>query len=202
MSLQNPNTPVDDLAASVKALRLDRGLTLKQLGLAGGISPATISRIEHGQISPTFDILLRLSKGLGIGLDALANYARAKRVSGWRALTRAGEGAVIETPHYRLELLCAGAPLKPFLTFHATILARKLGEFSALQSHAGQEQIVMLEGAITLYTADFEPIILAAGDAFAFDSSMGHALISTSEAPAKLLWICDLGAGQERSLEP
>ena len=47
----------------------------------------------------------------------------------------------------------------------------------------------MLEGTVELYTEFYEPIELETGDSVYYDSGMGHAVISVSEADALILWV-------------
>jgi len=59
------------LAASLAALRSERGLSLDELALRTGISRATLSRIEHGTTSPTAQMLGRLCAAHGLPLSRL-----------------------------------------------------------------------------------------------------------------------------------
>lgn len=184
--------PAPSLGASLKALRLDRALTLTALATESGVSAATLSRIESGQLSPTFEVIAKICRGLCTGLEELLSYGTRKRLAGWRSLTRAGDGRVIETPHYRLELLCDDVIRKPYLVFRAEIRARSLDEFETLQAHPGQEQLVVQSGRVRVFTEHYAPADLGPGDSFAFDSAMGHALVSLEAEPATVLWVCDL----------
>ena len=48
-----------------------RGYSLRQLGERAGVSPATLSRIEAGKLSPTVGVLVKLAKALDIHVTAL-----------------------------------------------------------------------------------------------------------------------------------
>lgn len=180
------------LAETVKSLRQSRDLTLAKLAAQSALSVSTLSRIESGQLSPTFETLQKLCDGLGITVNSLLNSGRGQTLAGWRSLTRSGEGRIVETPNYRLELLCDDVAAKQTLVFRATILSRDLSDFEALQSHTGQEQIVVQSGQVRVFTEHYAPVDLNPGDSFAFDSAMGHALISLSDTPAEVLWVSDL----------
>lgn len=185
------NAPTPPIGGNLKALRRDRGMTLSNAAAACSVSAATLSRIENGHLSPTFDVISRISQGFGVGIRDLLFYRERQRLGGWRSLTRAGFGRVIETPHYRFELLCDDVMPKPFLVFRAEILMRSIEAFGPLQSHAGQEQIVVQSGRVEAWTENYKPAVLDIGDSLAFDSTLGHALISLSNEPATVLWICD-----------
>lgn len=60
------------LAIRVQALREQRGLNQKELAEASGITQATISRIESGQVEELKSESLKgLAKGLGVTVDYL-----------------------------------------------------------------------------------------------------------------------------------
>ncbi len=67
MDTNGTPSPLDlRLGARLKAVRLDRALTLDQLAGRAGVSPAMISRIERAESSPTAALLIRLSAGLDV----------------------------------------------------------------------------------------------------------------------------------------
>jgi transcriptional regulator with XRE-family HTH domain len=68
----------DRLAARLRGLRAERGLTLDGLAERAGVSRSMISLIERGESSPTAAVLDRLAAGLGVTLASLfADEARA-----------------------------------------------------------------------------------------------------------------------------
>src|SRR5580698_5325190 len=56
---------------ALKNLRKRNRWTLTDVSKKTGIPPSTLSRIENDQISPTYDLLLRLSNGLSLDLTQL-----------------------------------------------------------------------------------------------------------------------------------
>jgi transcriptional regulator with XRE-family HTH domain len=59
------------IAARVRDLRAERGLTLDGLARQADVSRAMLSRIERGESSPTAQLLNKICGGLGITLSAL-----------------------------------------------------------------------------------------------------------------------------------
>ncbi len=57
------------LGDRLKRFRTDKGLTLKQLGYLIDKDPQSISRVEMGNINPTYLFLLDLCKGLGVDIS-------------------------------------------------------------------------------------------------------------------------------------
>ncbi len=61
----------DRIAARVRQLRVDRGLSLEALAEASGVSRSMISLIERGESSPTAVVLEKIATGLGVSLASL-----------------------------------------------------------------------------------------------------------------------------------
>src|SRR5690349_8416226 len=59
------------LAARLRGLRAERGLTLDGLAERAAVSRSMISLIERGESSPTAAVLDRLAGGLGVTLASL-----------------------------------------------------------------------------------------------------------------------------------
>lgn len=57
------------LGHRLKKIRLEKGLTLKELGYRVNKDPQSISRVEMGDINPTFLYLLDLCEGLEVNLS-------------------------------------------------------------------------------------------------------------------------------------
>jgi transcriptional regulator with XRE-family HTH domain len=59
------------IAARIRELRAESGLTLDGLAEAADVSRAMLSRIERGESSPTAHLLGKICNGLGVTLSAL-----------------------------------------------------------------------------------------------------------------------------------
>ena len=57
------------LGQRLKTLRIEKGLTLKELGYRIDKDPQSISRVEMGDINPTYLYLLELCEGLEVNLS-------------------------------------------------------------------------------------------------------------------------------------
>jgi len=61
----------DALGAAVREARARRGMSQEELGFASRLHRNYIGAIERGEINPTFRILLKLERGLGLPLSEL-----------------------------------------------------------------------------------------------------------------------------------
>lgn len=187
---QNNIKSAEAIGQNLKALRQSRKLTIDTVAKASGVSGATISRIENGRLSPTYEVIVNLAQALDVDIRDLFYLTQRSALSGWRTLTKSGRGQFVETPNYKFELLCNDVVSKDFLVFSAEILNFNFEAFGELQRHAGQEQIIVTDGEVEVLTEHYEPTVLQIGDSISFDSTMGHAVISRGDKPAKVLWIC------------
>ena len=63
--------PEIEIGSTIRALRLERGLTLDQLASAAEISASHLSRLERGQAEPSFTVAAALAKSMGVSLSEL-----------------------------------------------------------------------------------------------------------------------------------
>ena len=110
------------LGGSLRRLRKERRLTLAEVSRRSDLPLSTLSKVETGQMSLTFERLLRLASGLGIDVGEIiaSSQEGAAAVTARRSITRAGQGRRISTPTYGYEYLCTdliakqmGKALKP-----------------------------------------------------------------------------------------
>lgn len=177
------------IAATLRAARTAAGLSLTELAQRCGLAISTLSKIENGQMSPTYDTMLGLAEGLSMDLADLVSGGRGLSVNGRKTVTRAGQGVVVRTSQYDYEMLCNEIADRQFVPLLAEIKARSTQEFPQLLSHPGEEFVYVLAGRVELHTEFYAPTTLDVGDGCYFDSTMGHALVNMSDAPARVMWI-------------
>jgi|TARA_R110000764_G_scaffold177632_2_gene263813 transcriptional regulator with XRE-family HTH domain len=200
-------TALSAFGQNVRALRRGKGLTLQQVADRAGMASSTISKIENSNLSPTFDGLLKLARGLEVDMTTLLDGERAPDRSapspsalGRLDVTRARDRRAHDAATYIYEPLAMGLKQKLIDATFVVVKARKVEEFEKLVSHAGEELVFILTGEVELHSELYAPIRLSAGDSVYYDASMGHALISVGEADATLLNIV-AGGGDLSVLE-
>jgi transcriptional regulator with XRE-family HTH domain len=178
------------LGKRVREIRLSQNLTLEEASKRTGLARSTLSKIENEQISPTFTAVNKLVKGLGIDIPQLFSQPRKTRRSGGRRdITRCGEGKPHPTPTYEHEMLAPQLSNKKMIPYKTTVRARSFDEYGDWVRHDGEELLYVLSGSIRFYTEFYEPVDLTEGDSAYYDCEMGHALVSTSESDAVILWV-------------
>jgi transcriptional regulator with XRE-family HTH domain len=188
--------------AALKVIRLQRRWTLADVSERTGLPVSTLSKIENGKMSLSYDKLARISKGMDIDIAALfagetATASKMELVTGRRSVVRAGEGEPIDTDVYSHLYLASDLLNKRFVPLIAEIKARSVDEFSEMIRHPGEEYTYVLEGTVELHTDVYAPLRLEAGDSIFFDSGMGHVYIAATYAVCRVLTIC---SGEESQL--
>jgi len=182
-----------DLGQRVRELRKAKDWTLEQAAKRAGLARSTLSKIENGQMSPTYDALKKLATGLGIPVPQLFTPPAKDQVTGRLAVTKSGEGMAHATVTYEHELLAGALTRKAMLPYRARVRARALEEFDGWVRHDGEEFLYVLTGTIRLYTEFYEPLDLRRGDSAYYDAAMGHNVVSTSDDDATNLWVTSMG---------
>lgn len=194
----------------IRSLRKRANLTLSDISRTTGLAVSTLSKLEKGQASLSYDKLVAISRALGVDtaelLEAAPGLGSVVSPSGGRRVVhRAGEGRRIETQSYAQLYLATELLNKRFTPIIAELRARSIEEFIAefggLIRHAGEEFMYVLEGEVDLHSDLYAPLRLTAGDSLYFDSNMGHAYLKGSEATCRVLAICSGPGSEERMIE-
>jgi transcriptional regulator with XRE-family HTH domain len=181
-----------DLGSRVRALRKERDWTLEQAAKQAGLARSTLSKIENGQMSPTYEALKKLALGLGISVPQLFTAPQEDKVTGRMTVTRMGAGQHQVTATYEHDLLAETLTRKKMLPYRARVRARDMAEFDGWVRHDGEEFLYVLTGVIRLYTEFYEPVDMRRGDSAYYDATMGHNVISLSAEDATILWVTSL----------
>jgi len=179
-----------EIGQRIRALRRDRQWTLQGLSRRSKVSISALSKIENAQVAASFDTLLRIARGFGLGFDAMLNPAPAGRPSGRLTLTRRGKGVYFSTDMYVYEVHSAERRRKHMIPLHMEIKARQLSDLSRWSSHEGEEFIYVLRGSIELHTELHAPTLLSPGDSAYIDSKMPHAFLNRGKGKAEMLSLC------------
>jgi transcriptional regulator with XRE-family HTH domain len=165
----------------LRALREERGLSLRALAERCGLSFNAISRIEHGDHSPTVASLHLLATALGVPITAFFEDRREQSV----VLVRGERRSSAESNGILIESLGAGLrqqQLEPFLV----TLEPGAGSQTEAIAHAGEEFVHCLEGTLT-YTVAGDVIKLRAGDSLLFDATQPHTFGNRGQALVRFL---------------
>jgi transcriptional regulator with XRE-family HTH domain len=188
---------------ALRGLRKSHRWTLAEVSKRTGVPPSTLSRIENDQISPTYDLMLRLSEGLAIDLSQLLSLREPAPDDGFgqrarRSVNRRADGETLRESSYTLRYLSAELLHKQFTPIVTEYRARTLAEFGEFMRHEGEEFLFVLDGELELHTEAYAPLALKAGESVYFDSRMGHAYLARGRRPCRALSICTVPHADRR----
>lgn len=173
------------LGGRVRALRVERGLSLRTVATAAQISPSLLSQIERGEASPSLVSLVAIADALvvrpGVLLDDENGSGEAKSL-----VVRRSERKVIDDEMCRREYLMHLDD--PYLEVAELIVASGGQSRPQLARHSGRDYGVVITGQIVV---EFEgrTETLRQGDYIAFDAEHAHRIVNRSSKPARVLWI-------------
>lgn len=159
----------------LRAARRAHGWTLDELALRASISASTLSRLESGKRQASLELLVPLTRQLGIRVDDLiAEEAPDPRVRR-PVISRAGMLIVPLAPE--------GAPIHTYKITYAP--ARERAE---LKVHEGYEWLYVLSGRLRLRLGE-QDLVLTRGEAAEFDTLTPHAMSAAGGRPAQVISI-------------
>jgi transcriptional regulator with XRE-family HTH domain len=179
-----------NLGMRLKRIRTDSALTLQQVSVRTQVARSTLSKIENGQLSPTYDILQKIARGMEIDIVELFGANKADTPPARRSITKSRMGKKLATNEYLYEALATDLKHKQIFPLRTKIMARTFEEFGGWVRHDGEEFLFVLSGMVKVFTEFYTEEILETGDSIYFDSRMGHACVSVGEETAEVLWIC------------
>lgn len=185
--------PSELVSKRLKTLRDRRGLTLRDLAEASGLSVNTISLIQRGKSSPTIGTLHKLATALGVSVADFVEEEsdrqviflkreRRKRARSAKALIE-GLGAGL-----------ADQTLEPLLI----TLEPQADSGPDPIVHVGHELVFCLEGLIT-YEINGEEYILEPEDSLLFEARLPHRWHNAQDAPSRILLILQSPDGGSRN---
>ena len=197
----------------LKAIRLEKGMTLADLSRGAGVSKSMLSRIERDHSAPTITTLDRIAGALGLDLPSLLADPGAGGPAAppdRRAADVAGAGlplgsagsrngkepaavAVVRHDHRKRLTLPWGADyemLCPDLQRSIEFIHINYpvgGGSGDLYAHDGEECGVVLQGRFRGIIGD-QDIVLEAGDSISYASSIPHRWENAGDVEAKAIW--------------
>jgi transcriptional regulator with XRE-family HTH domain len=173
-----------ELGERIRAIRLLRGRTLKDVSSAAGVSESFLSQLERGRSSASVASLQRLSSALGIEVSDLfaANGLPRPRV-----LRREARESVVWGHLGRKSLLTP----KPFHALEVVAAEFEPGGSTGDEpyTHGDSEELLLVtEGRVHVQLGE-EVYELRAGDSLHYRSSTPHRVANPGYETAEVLFV-------------
>ena len=158
-----------DVGSRLKEARRQKGLSQRELARLSGVNNGTISLIEQNKISPSVSSLKRLLDTVSMSLGEFFSDGEEQRE---KRFFKAAELTEFESGNVMFRQVGANVRDRKLQILCERYLPRgDTGE--AMLGHAGEEGGVVLKGTLEV-TVGEEKVLLTAGDAYYFDSSIPH----------------------------
>ncbi|MEO8261747.1 MAG: helix-turn-helix domain-containing protein [Pseudolysinimonas sp.] len=202
----------EDIGARLRDARLQRGLSLRSVAQALGVSASLISQVETGKTQPSVSTLYAMVNHLGVSMDELLGVVpttspeRESPMFGntgtvHPAVQRGTENPVLEMEngvHWERLAVGEGGPADALLVSYDPGATSSIE--GKLMRHSGVEYAYILEGELTLQL-DFDTHVLRSGDSLQFDSVRPHLYSNNSSTVARGIWFV-VGRRQQNQAMP
>jgi transcriptional regulator with XRE-family HTH domain len=172
-----------EVGPRLRQLREQKGMSAREVAGLSGLTPAYLSRLENGRVSPTVATLARLVSAMGETMATLfqeppgAEETVVRRADRHLMRSRGVLDSQV-TPGWakRLEIL-------------ESLVEPGQGSSDRLHTHAGEEECVLvLDGELDLHLGS-DRHHLEAGDSATFASRTPHRWRNPSSQPSRVLWV-------------
>jgi transcriptional regulator with XRE-family HTH domain len=192
-----PGSAVPDrvsVGARLREMRKARQLTLKDLSKRSGVALSTLSKMELGQISASYEKLAAVAGALAVEVGQLFGAVQAPAGDSPIAVrSTLADAPRYDTDNYDLRMLATVFPGKRMTPAWGRIDARAVAEFPDYVRHAGQEFVMVLSGSVKIAFETGEAIRLKRHETAYFDSGVGHVYLSTGKSPAEIVVVMSPG---------
>jgi transcriptional regulator with XRE-family HTH domain len=171
------------VAANIRSLRRDAGMTLAELAAASGLGKSTLAQLESGRANPSVETLWAIGSALKVPFAALVEENRPSL-----RVVRAADVPPMhsaEAPGWAGRLLAASHRRGTF-DLYALDLEEGAVRHAAAH-HAGvEEHLVVVAGRLRVGPQD-QPVELDAGDLVTFSADVPHVYEALETTHAVLL---------------
>ena len=166
---------VASVGQRVHRVREEKGLTVEDVAQRTGLSSEYLGQIETDQLSPPLGALIKIAKALDMKFGRFISTGEVKPFT----VVRKDERRVIsrftsakgDQYGYTYESLAPDKKDRHMEPFMVTLVPSKARK--ELSTHAGQEFIYILEGAMEVILEDYTDVLYP-GDSIYYDSTVPH----------------------------
>ena len=174
----------------LRSLRLRRKMGLVELSKHTGLSPALLSKLEHGKLYPTLPTLTRIALVFSLGLEYFFADEKLRHTFALvrkQERLRFPEAPGMKDLAFDFESLDYAATQRKFNSYLADFRSVPL-EKIRLHQHQGVEFIYVLKGRLALKIGSHIEF-LDTGDSLYFDSQLPHGYSRSGTKPCSALVI-------------
>lgn len=177
-----------EIGATIRALRQERGLSLRDLSRLTGFSISFLSLVERGRSSLALTSLHKVATALGTSVASFfPAVGRAREATAPHVARASGGASQLSTGSQRTYRILSGRGfsrvLEPLL-----VTVEPSDTIEEAYAHAGEEFAYILSGELR-FVIDGVDNRLGPGDSIHFDSTVPHSIHNDTDAPVEALWV-------------
>jgi transcriptional regulator with XRE-family HTH domain len=181
----------------LRIARRRRGLSLRELAQRLGVSASLISQVETGRANPSVSTLYAIATELDVSLDELLfEDRRPPSLTGPEPAASQRIERMVQARETRKRIRLASGVTWDRLTttsepdtefLYVTYEVGGASSHDGFQRHQGHEWGYVIDGTLEVHIG-FEVVVLRAGDAVSFDSTVPHRLANNGTEPVHAIW--------------
>jgi transcriptional regulator with XRE-family HTH domain len=179
---------IQAIGAAIRELRLQHGLTLRDLSQRSGLSSGFLSLVERGLASPALTSLSAIAKALGVEMATLFSQQPSSEGSASLHVSHVSDDG-------QLTLISSGRIYKllseraPDLVLEPLLVTIPPNTHDAEPyGHEGEEFAYVLSGRLR-FVIDRMEYQVGPGDTVHFRSTVPHAIHNDQDVPVRAIWV-------------
>lgn len=194
MELYERDVHAIDVSNRLRELRLERGMSMRALARASGLSTNALSMIERARTSPSVSTLYKIADALGVPITAFFRMEPPKQSIVFR---KGNERSRVSFPRGIWEGLGGESFIGGMEPLLLTLEAgANSGQYGML--HSGDEFVLCLSGQLE-YEVEKQRFLLEAGDSLLFAARLQHRWRNAYKGTTRVLIVL---SGFERGEHP
>lgn len=175
------------LGRRLRDLRHARGMSLKDVAAASGLSVAMISQIERGGNSPSYRSLRMLSSALGVPIEKLFTQAEPLDTSSQGIVVHPRNRRVLQFEKRGITTEYIDPDTNGVMQMMLVTIAPGGSSGRDYDRHIGEEGGLILAGTFELFVGS-RHLLLNEGDSFRFSAEEPHRFRNPGLIPTRLVW--------------
>lgn len=177
-------TPTARMGARIKAFRLARQMSLRDLGARSGTTASFLSQLERGTTGAAVSTLMKIAEALAVSVADLFE----ERDGGLHRVLRRGERPSLPQAEGYRKTLISQQPIRDFEVFVGFFDPGGSTGPEAYTHGDSHEMMFVLRGHVSI-ELDGQPHSLSEGDSIEYRSSTPHRIANAGPGPAEVQWI-------------
>jgi transcriptional regulator with XRE-family HTH domain len=181
---RNATAHATNLGSRLREVRRERGITLRQVAAAAGVTESFVSQVERGTANPSVATLRRMAEALG---ETMASLFVGTETTGM--VVRAGERRRLHHPSGSEEEYLLTPQSAKSLEIIYAVLREGAGSGSEPYAHQADEECVIVIAGQLDVGVNGELHHLDTGDALLLDPKLPHSYHNPGPGSSTTIWV-------------